>query len=94
MVLTGGHWASLSAATSWTLRCLVWDFPLVLISLVNTYNNSGEEEEEIKEAEKENKKFRVAAGNLQDHDTLGYIYSTKYWESWETVSPKEDAANY
>lgn len=37
MALTGGHWASLSAATSWTLRCLVWDFPLVLISLVNTY---------------------------------------------------------
>lgn len=36
MALTGGHWASLSAATSWTLRCLVWDFPLVLISLVNT----------------------------------------------------------
>lgn len=40
--LTGGHWASLSAATIWTLRCLVCDFPLVLISLVNT---CGEEKE-------------------------------------------------
>lgn len=35
--LTGGHWASLSAATSWTFRCLLWDFPLDLTSLCRTW---------------------------------------------------------
>lgn len=35
-ILTAGHWASLSAATIWTLRCLAWDFPLDLMSLCRT----------------------------------------------------------
>jgi len=35
--LTLGHWASLSAATIWTFKCLVWDLPLVFISLVRTW---------------------------------------------------------
>lgn len=35
-LLTGGHWASLSAATSCTFRCLLWDFPLDLTSLCKT----------------------------------------------------------
>lgn len=36
-LLTGGHWASLSAATSCTFRCLLWDFPLDLTSLCKTW---------------------------------------------------------
>lgn len=35
--LTGGHWASLSAATIWTLRCLAWDLPLDLMSRCSTW---------------------------------------------------------
>lgn len=35
--LTGGHWASLSPAIICTFRCLLWDFPLDLMSLWRTY---------------------------------------------------------
>ena len=34
--LTGGHWASLSAAAVCTVRYLAWDFPLDLMSLWRT----------------------------------------------------------
>lgn len=37
IVLTGGHCASLSAATSCTFKCLLWDFPLDLINLCKTW---------------------------------------------------------
>jgi len=39
MVLTGGHCASLSAATSWTFKCLLWDFPLDLINRCKTFGD-------------------------------------------------------
>ena len=38
-VLTGGHCASLSAATIWTFKCLAWDFPLDFINLCKTWDN-------------------------------------------------------
>lgn len=35
-LLTGGHCASLSAATSWTFKCLLCDFPLDFINRCKT----------------------------------------------------------
>lgn len=37
--LTGGHWASLSAATSCTFRCLLCDFPRDFTSLCRTWRH-------------------------------------------------------
>lgn len=42
--LTAGHWASLSAATIWTLRCLAWDLPRDLINRCRTCGKRGQEE--------------------------------------------------
>lgn len=41
--LTGGHWESLSAAIICTFRCLLWDFPLDLISLWSTWEKGKDE---------------------------------------------------
>lgn len=93
-LLTGGHWASLSAATSWTFRCLLCDFPLDLTNLCRTWSDTRakKQQQEVSLSQRQLREKRLELG--KNSPTLSTDTLMHYWWTLTVWLPKSMPVKY